>query len=101
MFRSNLSLITIATLAISAFAQKTESPVDHTTEAVVGTRQGQQVNLKDIDVKGELNTPGTIGIVEDGSVSPLASIDLTRDLLVAVQGNVDREHMERQNGESR
>ncbi|MBK9575900.1 MAG: hypothetical protein IPK50_22195 [Fibrobacterota bacterium] len=101
MFRSNLSLLAIATLAISAFAQKTESPVDHATEAVVGTRQGQQVNLKDIEVKGVRSTPNAFGIIDDGSVSPLASIDLSRDLLVAVQGNVDREHMERQNGESR
>ncbi|MBK8804158.1 MAG: hypothetical protein IPN71_19290 [Fibrobacteres bacterium] len=101
MFRSNLVLITVAGLSFSAFAQKTDSSVDKAMDAIAGSRQGQQVNLKDIEVKGATDAPNTFGVIEDGSVSPLASIDLSRDLLVAVQGNVDRERMERQNGESR
>lgn len=100
MFRSNLTMIAIATLALSTFAQKSDSSVDKATEAVVGTRQSQQVNLKDIEVRGERSTTNAFGIIDDGSVSPLASIDLSRDLLVAVQGNMDRERTERQNGES-
>lgn len=102
MFRSTtLVKIAVASLSLSAFAQKTEIPVGEVADDVAGTRQGQEVKLKDIEVKGESNAPNSFGIIEDGSDSPLASISLSRDLLVAVQGNMDRERIERQNGETR
>ncbi|HNY31256.1 MAG TPA: hypothetical protein PKO15_10250 [Fibrobacteria bacterium] len=101
MSRSTLLVIAVAGLAISATAQKTESATASANDALATTRPAQQVNLDDIDVKGHLGDPSSVVVDQDGSASPMVAIDLSRDFLAAVQGNVDREHIERQNGESR
>lgn len=102
MVRSTL-ILTSAILVAAASAQRQnptarDLPQPSATES---TAASKVVNVGDVEVHGANDNPGSIFVLPDGSDGLLARIDLTRDLLVAVQGNMDRERTERQNGESR
>lgn len=94
MFRASLVL---ALCSIPAFAQRT-SPVPSVDPA--SRPSAQQIDLDSIELKGE-DWGSNAGELRGMGESPLVAIHLDRDLLGAVQGNLDRERLERTNGESR
>ena len=94
MFRASLVL---ALCSIPAFAQRT-SPVP--TADPASRPSAQHIDLDSIELKGDDWATNAVELRGMGD-SPLVAIHLDRDLLGAVQGNLDRERLERGNGEDR
>jgi hypothetical protein len=93
MFRSCIAL---ALCTIPAFAQRSPTwTPDPASRAPV-----QSIDLDTVRIEAGIDVPHDV-VIEGIGATALASISLERDLLSAVQGNVDRERMERTNGESR
>jgi len=91
-------LFAAALLSTAAFAQKTApnlvaSPVDRAST--------QNIDLKNINVTVSTAGPGTVDVNWDGSLSTQVAIVMDRDFREAIQGNMDRETIERSNGETR
>lgn len=94
MFRSSLLL---AILAIPVLAQRspTLGPVDPAARPAV-----QEVNLDAVHVRAGQEETNAFR-VPGGEIDPTAvAVLMERDFLPAVQGNRDRESLERANGET-
>lgn len=93
----SLILATAAILSATAFAQKTAPDLQtHPTD-----RTGQTIELKNIEIKGELGLPGSVRVDLEGSDPELVAIALKRDFRDCIPGNLDREDLERVHGEIR
>ena len=95
MFRFSFIL---ALSALPALAQRTDPNLD--SDPV--TRQSMQnINLDTVYVKGFEDGTNAFRVPGGPGTGPMVAISLERDLLPAVQGNLDRESLERVNGETR
>lgn len=95
MLRSSLLL---ALLALPVLAQRSPStgPGDPATRPAV-----QEVDLDTLHVRAAPEGTNALGL-QGGEMDPTSvAVVMTRDFLPAVQGNQDRESLERENGESR
>lgn len=95
MFRSSLLL---ALLSLPALAQRSPapSPSDPAARAAV-----QSIDLDTVRIRATGEETNALGL-QGGEIDPTSvAVVMTRDLLPAVQGNLDRESLERENGESR
>jgi hypothetical protein len=95
MLRSSLLL---ALFALPVLAQRSPS-------IALGDPAGrpamQEVNLDTVHVRASPEGTNALGL-QGGQIDPTSvAVVMTRDLLPAVQGNLDRESLERENGESR
>lgn len=100
MFRSIATLTAlVATVSGLALAQPAKAPVKADDPSLRPATQN--VDIGDVKVLGKNDNPGSAYVFSAPRIDDLANVVLTRDLLVAVQGNVDRESLERQNAETR
>lgn len=91
-------LFAAALLSTAALAQKTSQKLEM---APTDRPADQRIELKDVKVVGDLHLPNTLGIIDDGSKGGMVAVVLDRDFRDAIQGNMDRETIERSNGETR
>jgi hypothetical protein len=94
MFRAGLVL---ALCSLPALAQRTDPSL---VSDPASRRSVQTVRLDSVVVHATVSNPGEVEI-RDIPKEPQIAIVLERDLLAAVQGNLDRERLERCNGENR
>jgi hypothetical protein len=94
----SLILFAAAILSTAAFAQKTTPKFDI---APSDRPADQKVVLKDVIVTANTAGPEAIGVNWDGSNAPQVAVVMDRDFRDAIQGNIDRETVERSNGETR
>jgi len=91
-------LFVAALLSTAAFAQKT---TPNLVASTVDRASTQNIDLNNIKVTATTAGPGTVEVNWDGSLSSQVAIVMDRDFRDAIQGNLDREVIERANGEVR
>jgi len=95
MFRSSLLL---ALLALPVLAQRSPSTA---LGAPAARPAVQEVNLDTVNVWAAREETDALGLLGGQTDPTSVAVVMTRDFLPAVQGNLDRESLERVNGESR
>ncbi|MEK7392010.1 MAG: hypothetical protein AAB214_05520 [Fibrobacterota bacterium] len=91
-------LFVAALLSTTTFAQKTASNL---ATAPTDRASTQKIDLENIKVIANTGEPGSFDINWDGSRSHQVAVVMDRDFRDAIQGNMDRETLERLNGETR
>lgn len=95
MFRFSLIL---AVCSLPALAQRTDASL---VTDPASRQSTQNIDLDSIYVQGHGWTTNAFEVNGGPGQGPMVAISLERDLLPAVQGNLDRESLERSNGETR
>lgn len=93
----SLVLLSAALFASAAMAQKTTPKL----QVHPNDRTGQEIDLKNIEIKGDLGLPGSVRVDIEGSQADVVALSLDRSFVDCIPGNLDREDLERVNGEIR